>query len=249
MHRFASLSIRAPAIAAALAWAALAGCSRPPPAAPAGAAAPAGPEPVAVEVVSPQRGAVERRIERPGYNIEAYERTRLFAKLAGYVRKWNFDLGDRVRKGDVLLELSVPEMDVELKQKEAAVRQAAFEKKQAEAAVLRAQADLRHAESQYERLTRIGRTGTLDKEQVEETRLGFEAAQAAVAKARADVDVAGARGEVAKADRDRVQTLLQYTQIRAPYDGVVTQRGVNTGDFTQPGAAGKSEPLFVVERI
>src|SRR5207245_2844254 len=102
----------------------------------------------------------------------------------GYVRKWNYDIGDSVRKDDVLAELHIPEMEVELKQKEASVRQAASEIKQAEAAVLRWQADLKRAETQYDRLARVGRNGVLDKEQVDETRLGFETAQAAVVKAQ-----------------------------------------------------------------
>src|SRR5438552_2984171 len=202
-----------------------------------------------VLVVHPERKNVRRLIERPGYNIEAYERTPLYAKIAGYVRKWNFDMGDRVHKDDILAELSIPEMEVELKQKEASVRQASSEIKQAEAAVLRWQADLKHAESQYERLARVGRSGVLDKEQVDETGLAFETAQAAVAKAQADVDVAKARLAVAKADRVHVQTLLQYTKIPAPFDGVVTWRNVNTRDFVQPAAASKGDALFVVEKV
>jgi RND family efflux transporter MFP subunit len=203
-----------------------------------------------VKVVHPEKKDVRRLIERPGYNIEAYERTALYAKIPGYVRKWNFDMGDSVRKDDILAELYIPEMDVEVRQKEAAIRQGVAEIKQAESAVARAQAELKHAESQYERLARVGRTGVLDKEQVDEARFGFEAAQAAVAKAQADVDVAKARLEVANADRDHVQTLLQYTKVRAPYDGVVTgRRSINTGDFVQPAAANKGESLFIVEKI
>jgi RND family efflux transporter MFP subunit len=229
---------------------ATAGCGRPP----TGAAdqptrAPAPNIPV-VKVVYPERRDVRRRIERPGYNIEAFERTPLYAKIAGYVLKWNVDMGDHVKKGDVLAELYVPEMDVRLKQKEASIRQAESENVQAEAARQRSRAELERARSQYERFARVGKSGVLDKEQVDETRLGFDAAQAAVAKAEADVNVARARLEVAKADRDEVQTLLQYTKLRAPYDGVVTgRRGVNTGDFVQPADAGHGEPLFVVERI
>ena len=49
--------------------------------------------------------------------------------------------------------------------------------------------------------------------------------------------------------QDHVQTLLQYTKIRAPYDGIVTQRKVNTRDFVQPGAGNKGAYLFVVEKI
>jgi RND family efflux transporter MFP subunit len=207
-------------------------------------------EPPAVKVVHPEKKDVRRLIERPGYNIEAYERTPLYAKLPGYVRKWNVDMGDTVHKDDVLAELWIPEMEVEVKQKEAAVGQAASEIKQAEATVLRARFELERAKGQYERLARVGRSGVLGKDEVEEYLLGYQASQAALAKAEADVDVTKARLEVAKADLEHVQTLLQYTQVRAPFDGVITgRRTINTGDFVQPASASKGESLFVVERI
>jgi RND family efflux transporter MFP subunit len=202
-----------------------------------------------VKVAHPEKRDVRRLIERPGYNIEAYERTPLYAKLAGYVQKWNVDMGDTVRKDAVLAELYIPEMEVELTQKQAAVGQAIAEIKRAETAKLRAEAELKRADSQYTRLKRL--SGVLEgKDQVEEYRLGFEAAQAALASALAEVDVAKARLEVARTDQNHVQTLLQYTKVRAPFDGVVTgRRTVNVGDFVQPGAATKGEWLFVVEKI
>jgi len=236
-----------------------AGCNRQSAASPDQAAQSSPPEAPAVKVVHPEKKDVRRLIERPGYNIEAYERTALYAKIAGYVLKWHADMGDSVRKDDILAELYIPEMEVEFKQKEAAVGQAAAEIKQAEAAKLRAKAELKRADSQYARLSRL--TAVLDKDQVEEYRLGFESAQAALAKAEADVDVAKARLKVAEADRDHVQTLLQYTKVRAPFDGVVTgRRTINTGDFVQPAAGNsvarsqsgvgeRDGSLFVVEKI
>jgi RND family efflux transporter MFP subunit len=206
------------------------------------------PETPAVKVVHPEKKDVRRLIERPGYNIEAYERTPLHAKIAGYVLKWNADMGDRVHKDDVLAELYIPEMWVKLKQKEATVQQAASEIKQADAAVLRARAELARAKTQFERVDRL--TAVLDKDQRDEYRLGFEAAQAGLAKAMADVDVANARLKVAEADRDHLQTLLQYTKVRAPFDGVVTgRRTINKGDFVRPTSASNGESLFVVESI
>src|SRR5262249_37542445 len=68
----------------------------------------------AVKVVHPEKKDVRRLIERPGYNIEAFERTPLYAKIAGYVLKWNFDIGDSVHKDDLLAELYIPEMEVEV---------------------------------------------------------------------------------------------------------------------------------------
>src|SRR5205823_5648499 len=107
------------------------GCQRQPAASPDQEAAP---ETGAVKVVRPRKKDVRRPIERPGFNIEAYERTPLYAKIPGYVQKWNVDIGDRVKQDQVLAELYVPEMVVDLEQKRAAIGQAAAQVKQAEAA-------------------------------------------------------------------------------------------------------------------
>jgi RND family efflux transporter MFP subunit len=187
--------------------------------------------------------------KRPGYNVAAYQSTSLYAKISGYVRKWNFDIGDRVRKHEVMAELWVPEMEVELQQKKAAVDQAEAEIRQARAAVLRARAEYDRTKSQSERLARVGGRGVLDQESVEEARLGFEASKAGMATAEADVSVAEARLQVARKVHDHTQTLLQYTKIRAPFDGVVTQRTLNEGDFVQPVLGRKGDALFVVEQV
>jgi RND family efflux transporter MFP subunit len=201
-------------------------------------------------IVHPQRNTVRRPIEQPGFNIEPFQETPLYARISGYVKKWHPDLGDRVKKNAVLAELDVPEMVVAVKQKDAAIRQAEAQVKQAEAATLSAQAQLARAKRQYERLTRVGRGGALDQENVDESRLGFEAATASVEKARADVTAARAHVEVAKADKDYAQTMLDYAQLRAPYDGVVTKRIVSEGDFVQPAGTGaRGQPLYIVQQI
>jgi RND family efflux transporter MFP subunit len=226
------------------------GCHRP--AAPSRTAAeePA-PGPPNVAVVKPQRKTVRRSIKRPGFNVEANQSTALYAKISGYVRQWNrkFDIGSRVREGDVLADLRVPEMEVEVGQKAAAVLQAQAEIGQARAEVLRAQAEYDRAKSQSERLTRVDRTGVVTREVVDEARLSFQAAEAGVAKANADVGVAQARLQVALKVHEYAQTLLRYTKIVAPFDGVVTRRKVNDGDFVQPAAGGKGEALFVVDQV
>jgi HlyD family secretion protein len=238
-----------PPVVAILIAALASGCKEEPSASAKASGKPADSQALAIKVVSPQKGDVRREIERPGYNVQPFERTPLYAKISGYVSKWNFDIGDTVHQGEVLAELYIPEMTVELKQKEAAVRQAASEIKQAEAALLRVKAELDRSKSQYERMERVGQSGVLDKEQVDETRLGYEGARAAVVKAEADIDVTRARLQVAEADRDHVQTLLQYTEIKAPFDGIVTRRTINKGDFVQPPTAGKGDSLYVVDRI
>lgn len=226
-----------------------AGCGPPSVARPGPRPTPAAVQPTPVRVVRPERRTIRRVIEQPSDNIEAYQRTPVFAKIAGFVRTVNADIGDRVNKDQLLAALWVPETEVELRQKEAAVRQAEAEVFQAKAAVDRAEAEHRRAQSQAERLARLGRSnGVIDRENVDEARLGAEAAAAAVDKAKADVRVAEARVQVARAVRDQVATMLAYTRVAAPFDGIVTRRNVDTGHFVQPAAGGtKGEPLFIVE--
>jgi RND family efflux transporter MFP subunit len=228
-----------------------AGCQRPPADATAPQqSAPPPPKEEAVRIVKPERKTVRHPIEQPGFNVEAFQETPLYAKVTGYVRKWNVDIGDHVKKGQVLAELSVPEMVVDLKQKDAAIGQANAQVKQARAAVATARAQLARARSQYERFSRSGPSGVLSTESIEESRLGSEAAQAGLEKADADVVAAEAQVEVARAARDYAQTMLEYARISAPYDGVVTQRNIYTDVFVQPGGTGaRGLPLYVVDQI
>jgi RND family efflux transporter MFP subunit len=216
---------------------------------------PAPPQPK-VSVVTPERKTVRRPITRPGFNVQAYQSTALYAKISGYVGKWHtsrsgkpFDIGDRVRRDEVLAELLVPEMEVEVELKEAAVAQADAEIKQARAAVLRSEADRDYRKSQYDRMSRVGRSGVLDRENVEEARFALAAARAALVKARADVTVVETRLRVAQKARDYARTLLKYLKIPAPFDGVITKRHINEGDFVQPASGKNSEALFVVDQL
>jgi HlyD family secretion protein len=206
-------------------------------------------EPV-VHIIKPERRAIRHSIEQPGFNVEPFQETPLFAKISGYVTRWDpkYDIGQSVREGEVLCELYVPEMIVQLQQKEAAVRQARAQIEQARAALATAQAQMERSRSQFERLSRVGEA--VDRESIDETRLAYQAAQAGVSKARADVDVAEAQLGVAQAGHDFVQTMLQYAKVRAPFNGVITRRHVNNGDFVQPAGTGsKGLPLFVVDQL
>ena len=276
---------------------ATAGCARPP--APPPAAAPAAGS--GVSVVKPEKRPVTRTIEQPG-SVQAFEETVLYPKIPGYVRAIAadptkvtrqphdrlIDIGSRVKAGQVLVELMVPEMDEELKQKEAFVRQAEAEVTQAKkamaafaaavvaaeayvtetkAGLTRTQALYERWKSESERVSRLVTGGVIDSQTKDETLNQFRAAEAtrgeatakvstaeaAVARAEADRDKAAAdviaaeaRLDVARADVRRVAALLAYTRVKAPYDGVVTRRTVNTGDYVM--AEGK-HGLFTVARL
>jgi HlyD family secretion protein len=207
----------------------------------------------AAAIIHPERKTVRHKIEQPGFNIEPFQQTPIYARVTGYAiwSKWKIDIGDHVRKGQPLAELYVPDLEDALRQKEAAVGQAKAQIQVARAAVRTAQALRDRFKSQYERLAGVQkRTGTLDTENVAEVRLQYESAQAGLEKAKADVQLAEAQLEVAKADRDYAKTMWAYRRLTAPFDGVVTQRNVADGDFVQPASLGnKSKPLFIIMQM
>jgi RND family efflux transporter MFP subunit len=116
-----------------------------------------------VEVVRPERYAVRRAVGQPG-QLVAFETTEIHARIPGYVKAWAANIGDAVKKGQVLAELSVPELDAELQQKRAAVEQATARRKQADAGVEVAEANV------------AGASASLDE------------ARAGVARAEADLE-------------------------------------------------------------
>lgn len=242
-----------------------------------------------VNVISPQKSSVQKTTEQPG-QIEPYEQTPIFAKIDGFVKSIHVDIGDRVKAGQVLAEVSVPEAEVQVEQKHALVSQARAERRQAEAAVTvaaavvtsaeahrveaaasikRTEADVTRWQSEFARTEQLAREATVTASLRDETRGKYDAARAALEearakarsaeagvgearahleKARADVDAAASRISVAEADLKQATALLDYTAIRAPFNGVVTRRNVDTGHLTVAGRAGAADPLFVVVR-
>ena len=240
-----------------------------------------------VEVIKPTRHTVQRSVGEPGQLVAA-ETTSIRAKIAGYVRMVGADIGDAVKKGQVLAELYVPELEAELRQKAAAVEQAQAKKAQAEAAVevvlaaltssdakltevhagvKRVEADLARWQQEYRRVEQLfnerAQTGTLLDEtgsklrsaesSRDEVRARVRSAEAAIIEARAlldqaraDVVAAASTIEVAREEARRVESMLGYTKIEAPYDGTITRRDVDTGHLTRPGS--DAPPLFTIAR-
>jgi HlyD family secretion protein len=247
---------------------------------------------VMVDAVRPRRATLHRDIVQPG-QIEAFERTALYSRIPGFVERYHFDIGDRVRKGQVLAELSVPEVVEDLHQREATVIedealivQAREMLRVAESRVTQSDATLRLAEAsrvkaeatkawwklEHKRVSRLVVRGASPQAEMEQTDEKSKTADAAVSesvagvalaeaalveskaqrdKAAADVHVAEARLRVARADRGRAAAILGYARIEAPYDGVLTRRGVDTGSYVQPPAGNPAgaAPLFEIARI
>jgi HlyD family secretion protein len=240
----------------------IAGCSRSAAPSPGDTGKPeAGAEVPAVKGVRPQKRTMSLKIEQPGH-VEAFESTPVFAKIAGYVGKVNVDIDDLVDDKQVLVEVDLPEMVEEVKQKAAAVDVAAAKVqlareslKAAEARVETTKAAYERWEGQYKREDRLVREKVLDAQTSEETLNQFKASAAAHKEsiahrdlAKVSIDAAIANQREAEAEHKRLQALSDYAQIKAPYPCVVTWRNVHTGWFVQPPSGDKREPLLIVER-
>ncbi len=229
-----------------------------------------------VTVTKPERKSVRREVAQPGL-IQAFERTPIVSRIPGYVLKWNVDIGDPIHKDQVLAELWVPEMMSELDLKTELVKQAqkalAMTKAQvvtaraqvheAEAGLGRAEANLNYWKSQSDRFTSLVKESVLDKQTQEETLNQFRSATAAVTEAKAKIDSARAgqqekersqdKAEIdilaADADRRRQADLVSYARLTSPYEGVVTQRNINTKQFVQPATTTQGDVLYIIERI
>src|ERR1700751_957427 len=206
-----------------------------------------------VEVEHPRRVTVVQRLQTNA-TLEAFEETDLFAKVSGYLSDVRVDIGDHVKAGQVLAVISVPEMENEL-----AEAKAQLESKRSSLESARRQLDHNKADVALQNAL------AKDREQLGEGRhfisdrtLDQVLANADIAKA--DLGVAeGNRGlaasqvDVAAATVDKIKTLLAYTQIVAPFDGVVARRQVNRGDLVQAATATRTTPsagsLFTVQRI
>jgi RND family efflux transporter MFP subunit len=141
---------------------------------------------------------------------------------------------------------------------------------EAEAGLVRADAELERWKAEFNRITQLAESGSVTAKLVDETKNQLQAAtasraevaakiesaraahtqaQAGVAQAQADLLAAQAREAVARTDLARVETMLQYAAIKAPYDGVITARYVDTQHFVHPSTGAALKPLLVVARV
>ncbi|MEA2730457.1 MAG: rane fusion protein multidrug efflux system [Acetobacteraceae bacterium] len=178
-----------------------------------------------VQVVSPKPGPPQRTLTLPG-NIEAWYQAPIYAQVSGYVSHWYKDYGAEVKAGDLLATIDTPALDAQ------------FAASKANLAVVEARYKL--AEVTARRWSALSGTQAVSQQDVD-----VKVADAAAQKAQ----VAAAQQDLA-----RYQALIAFKRLVAPFDGVVTARNTNVGDYVN--AAGgdathrsASAALFMVADI
>ena len=204
--------------------------------------------------------------------VHAFQATDLFARASGYLKVWHADIGVTVKAGQVLAEIETPELDQELLQAIASLKQGQAEHKQAiaeleeakselalaQANVAKAQANLEFAINQTRRYTTLRNSNTISREEYEGAVRDRDARTAELASAKADVQrrktnldtreaVIGSKEAVVRnrqANVQRLRDLTGFQKVVAPFDGVITRRNAEVGMLVTAGTNSGTHPLF-----
>jgi HlyD family secretion protein len=174
-------------------------------------------------------------VGQPGV-IDAYEQTALYAKVSGYIQKWDVDLGDRIKKDQVMAEIAVPELEAEYREKKAQAnldevqiqvaevlvevatsnwKAAGAQVKEAQANIGKYQAGVERWESEVKRLGGLSDEGVVNRQVLEESRKQLQEDVAARYAAQATFEAAGANELARKADIDKARVDVKAARARA----------------------------------
>ena len=159
----------------------------------------------AVAVITPQSGPAVEEIILPG-NVQSFFDARIRARVQGFVRDWKYDIGARVKAGDVLATVEAPDLDQQLQQ--------------AKGELARSEAELALAKLTTQRWSALRASTAVSQQSADEKNGEYNARVAAMEAARANVD--------------RLKALTGFLQISAPFAGVVTARNVDIGALVGP---------------
>jgi RND family efflux transporter MFP subunit len=165
------------------------------------------------------------------------------SKVMGYVRQVHFQAGDRVRAGQLLVELDSRDLEAQVRQAQAAHREAQDALQEAEGAIATAKANLELAQATFRRMEDLFRKKSISNQEYDEASARLKAAQAGYEMATARRSQVMAKGSQAAEALNAAAILRDYARISAPFDGVVTEKRVEPGNLAAPGA-----PLATLEQ-
>jgi RND family efflux transporter MFP subunit len=185
-----------------------------------------------IELIDVISKTVSRSVELPG-EFQPFLSVSLRARVPGYVEQVAVDRGSNVKRGDVLIELSAPEMAARIAEAEAKIQAVESDRLQAEA-------QLAATRSTYERLQQASETpGAIAGNELVQVRQQIQAGEALIQSRRQST-------QAAEEDLRALQEMQSYLRITAPFDGIITDRLVHPGALVGPGA---DSPLLVLQQI
>jgi RND family efflux transporter MFP subunit len=164
--------------------------------------------------------------------LSANQQTQVYARASGYVSRWLVDIGDRVKKGQLLVQLDTPELDKQLAQAQASLAQTI-------AALAQAQANRDYAYI----------TARREAELFAKSLISAQENDQALTQSRVwDANVNAAKATVAaqRANVGQLEQLVSFGKVYAPYDGTITRRLVDVGTLVNAGAGTTASALFEI---
>jgi RND family efflux transporter MFP subunit len=187
-----------------------------------------------VEVVTVARASAKNQLQLPG-NIQAVTEAPILARADGYVRKRMVDIGDRVHAGQPVAEIEAPELDQQVLQAKANLQQAQASLEQAQANYQQGKSNMELAKITAQRWTTLGAKGVVSRQENDQYQSQY---QAQVSNLQAlDKAISAQRSSVtaAEANLSRLRNMQSYRVVKAPFDGVITQRNVDVGALVNDG--------------
>ncbi len=166
-----------------------------------------------VLVTHPELGSTTIHLVLPG-SAQALRDSSVYARVNGYLKRWLVDIGTPVKEGQLLAEIDTPETDQQYAQAQATVAQNA--------------ANLKLSESNAQRYNELMTSNSVSKQEVDSANDDLSAKRATLAASQAEMN--------------RLQQIESFKQVYAPFDGVITRRGVEVGNLINAGAG--SQELF-----
>ena len=206
------------------------------------------PSPATASVAPVTRGDLSSTLTVAG-EFQPYQEVDLHAKVSGYIRRINVDIGDRVKAGQVIATLEVPELNAQVAGSEAEVKHSQSDIFRAESGVVLAQANYAALHAAYTRLAEAAkqRPGLVAEQELDDARAKDQDAEAKINTAKAELESTKQQLGISKADRQRVTALQDYSVVTAPFSGVITMRYADVGSLIQAGTTSNTQSMPVVK--
>jgi RND family efflux transporter MFP subunit len=202
---------------------------------------------VSVGVVKVMRKPLGRTLTLSS-ELVPFQEIDVYAKESGYVKQLNVDYGTHVQADQVLATLEIPELQLQVKEDEAAIKNATAQIPHAQDELNRVEAQHNVLQLQYERLDNVAKSkpGLVAQQEVDDSQGRALSSSAQVEAAKSNLQSAQSQLEATQAKRDRDQVLFDYSKITAPFAGVVTQRFANLGMLMQAGTNSSTQATPLV---
>jgi RND family efflux transporter MFP subunit len=181
--------------------------------------------------------------------FKPFQEIDVMAKVAGYVKKINVDVGDRVRQGELLAVLEIPEMADDQARAESMVSRSQAEVARARDELQRAESSRDIAHLSYTRLADVAkrRAGLIAQQEIDDAQSKDMVAEAQVSAAKSNLSAAEQQVHVSTAELQKVKTLADYIRVTAPFAGVITKRYADTGSMIQAGTSSSTQVMPLVK--